>query len=83
MAVVSITGYKCERCAHEWVPRDRVQEPRVCPKCKSPYWNRPRKASKRREKRAFVPNARDRSRIDAEKLLSEGKTIDDIVAMLP
>ena len=45
MAKVPITvmGYRCERCTHEWVPRDIQQEPNVCPKCKSPYWNRPRK----------------------------------------
>ena len=34
----------CDRCGHEWVPRDSPEsEPRVCPKCKSPYWNKPRK----------------------------------------
>jgi DNA-directed RNA polymerase subunit RPC12/RpoP len=36
-------GYRCERCEHEWIPRDPENEPAVCPKCKSPYWNRPRK----------------------------------------
>lgn len=48
MAKVQLTvwGYRCERCAHEWVPRDWKQEPRVCPKCKNPYWNRPRKNAK-------------------------------------
>jgi predicted Zn-ribbon and HTH transcriptional regulator len=46
MAKVPITvmGYRCERCGHEWVPRGEVDiEPRVCPKCKSPYWDRARK----------------------------------------
>ena len=38
-------GYRCARCEHEWVPK--VQEPRVCPKCKSAYWNRPRKSTQR------------------------------------
>jgi predicted Zn-ribbon and HTH transcriptional regulator len=48
MAKVKLTvwGYRCERCEHEWVPRDTENEPRVCPKCKSPYWNRPRKQEK-------------------------------------
>lgn len=32
----------CSRCSHEWYPRTAVK-PRVCPKCKSPYWDRPRK----------------------------------------
>lgn len=45
MAKVQVTlwGWKCERCGHEWLPRQQdAPEPRVCPKCKSPYWNRPR-----------------------------------------
>jgi hypothetical protein len=25
------------------VPRNKKETPRVCPKCKSPYWDRPRK----------------------------------------
>lgn len=44
MAKVTLDGYRCERCDHEWVPRDKEQEPTVCPKCKSPYWNKPRKS---------------------------------------
>jgi hypothetical protein len=45
MARVPITlmGFQCERCAHQWVPR-ADEEPRVCPKCRSPWWNRPKKA---------------------------------------
>jgi len=45
MAKIQMTvwGFRCERCEHEWIPRDKDEEPRVCPKCKSPYWNRPRK----------------------------------------
>ncbi|MCD4740020.1 hypothetical protein K8R43_02370 [archaeon] len=42
MGKVKIWGYRCERCGHEWKPRNE-EEPRVCPKCKSPYWNRPKK----------------------------------------
>jgi predicted Zn-ribbon and HTH transcriptional regulator len=40
---IRLTGFRCERCGHEWVPKDIKQEPRVCPKCKSPYWNKPRR----------------------------------------
>ena len=50
MALVNIKqkGYKCNRCSHEWVPRKgTVGEPRVCPKCKSPYWNKPRKNARK------------------------------------
>lgn len=42
MPKVQLWGYRCERCGHEWLPRQEG-EPRVCPKCKSPYWDRPRK----------------------------------------
>lgn len=47
MAKVPITtmGCRCERCEHEWIPRRAARDPRVCPNCKSPYWNRPRKHS--------------------------------------
>jgi hypothetical protein len=41
---ITVMGYRCERCSYEWVPRDFHNEPKTCPKCKSPYWNRPRKA---------------------------------------
>ena len=36
-------GCRCERCNYEWLPRDLDVEPEACPKCKSAYWNRPRK----------------------------------------
>ena len=37
---VELTGYRC-RCGHEWLAR-KPERPRVCPKCKSPYWDQPR-----------------------------------------
>lgn len=37
-----ITVLKCSRCDGEWVPR-RPEVPRRCPKCGSPYWDRPRR----------------------------------------
>lgn len=42
---ITVMGYRCERCSHEWIPKDSEREPSVCPKCKSPYWNRPRKVT--------------------------------------
>jgi predicted Zn-ribbon and HTH transcriptional regulator len=38
---VQLWGWRCERCGHEWLPRSK-DTPRVCPKCKSPYWDKPR-----------------------------------------
>jgi len=43
MAKVFLRGYRCERCRHEWIPRNWENKPKVCPKCKSPYWDIPRK----------------------------------------
>jgi predicted Zn-ribbon and HTH transcriptional regulator len=36
---------KCYRCEYEWWPR-KTTKPRMCPKCKSAYWDRPRKEKK-------------------------------------
>ncbi|HEA46570.1 MAG TPA: type II toxin-antitoxin system death-on-curing family toxin [Candidatus Pacearchaeota archaeon] len=33
----------CLRCYHYW--KSNVPNPKYCPKCKSPYWNKPRKRS--------------------------------------
>jgi len=40
---VSVLGNKCYRCNHFWIPRNIDQRPAVCPKCKSPYWDKPKK----------------------------------------
>lgn len=42
MQKITMMGYRCERCEHEWVPKT-PKKPRVCPKCKSPYWDRKRR----------------------------------------
>jgi len=39
IGMVELTGCRC-RCGHEWLPRDKEEKPRVCPKCKSPNWDR-------------------------------------------
>ena len=36
---IKVPTLKCLRCGHEWIP-NRPVEPKVCPKCKSPYWNK-------------------------------------------
>jgi DNA-directed RNA polymerase subunit RPC12/RpoP len=62
MAKVKLWGYRCERCNHEWLPRDKDQEPRVCPKCKSPYWNRPRKGKVTEPDEGGPPPSDDKGR---------------------
>jgi predicted Zn-ribbon and HTH transcriptional regulator len=50
MAKVTLAGYECDRCGHQWVPRVKIDEdPTICPKCKSPYWNKPRRIDLARE----------------------------------
>lgn len=50
MARIKADAYKCERCGHVWLPRKATKIPKVCPKCKSPYWNEPRKQAKNSSK---------------------------------
>ena len=44
MAIMTISMKKCicERCKHEWITRS-IKKPTVCPKCKNPYWDIPKK----------------------------------------
>lgn len=36
---VLIRGHRCHRCKHAWRPRNLKELPRVCPNCKSVYWD--------------------------------------------
>ena len=44
---IEVNAFKCLRCHHKWIPRVKLSElegtlkdkPRICPKCKSPYWD--------------------------------------------
>lgn len=35
---------KCKRCSHAWVRRNLTRLPFVCPRCKSPYYLKERRA---------------------------------------
>lgn len=41
---IKLLKLKCKRCGHQWIPRKI--EVRICPKCKSPYWDRARRNEK-------------------------------------
>ena len=59
MARILIEGFLCERCGYRWVPRQNPdKEPKVCPKCKSVYWNKPRKLDWPVDKRAIQHDER-------------------------
>lgn len=32
---------ECKRCGYQWLPRNKSKKPKTCPKCKSPYWQKP------------------------------------------
>lgn len=55
MPKVMLAGFRCERCLHEWLPREDAREPRVCPKCKSPYWDKPRRSLTSKGYESLVP----------------------------
>jgi hypothetical protein len=41
---VKLKEYTCERCGHVWRQRvPRSDDPLTCAKCRSAYWNRPRR----------------------------------------
>ena len=42
MEEIILPKFSCLRCGHTWYPRREVY-PTVCPRCKSPYWDKERK----------------------------------------
>jgi len=42
-----VNAFECLRCGHKWIPRVELSQlegelkdkPRICPKCKSAYWD--------------------------------------------
>lgn len=45
LGMVQLQGCRC-RCGHEWLPREKGDKPRVCPKCKSANWDTPKRIIK-------------------------------------
>ncbi len=51
-----VNAFKCLRCEHEWIPRVELSQlegelkkkPRICPSCKSAYWDLERKEKKKK-----------------------------------
>ena len=46
---IEAEGYKCTRCEYKWVPKNIKRIPISCPKCKSPYWAKPKRKKKENE----------------------------------
>ena len=50
MPKTKVDAWECNRCGHIWVGRRGVardeyegEKPLLCPKCRTAYWNTPRK----------------------------------------
>ena len=58
---ITVLEFQCERCGYQWhTSTDRIPGTCANPKCRSPYWDRPRRVPKVREtrpKRVVVPGA--------------------------
>jgi DNA-directed RNA polymerase subunit RPC12/RpoP len=53
MGEIKLDGYLCDRCDHTWISRGIDTRPVVCPRCKSPYWDVPRKNGSKKTKKAL------------------------------
>src|ERR1039458_9135002 len=71
---ITIMGYRCERCDHEWIPNGE-REPTVCPKCKSAYWNRPKKATPMLTYEVFRDKVRETLQTSAPLTWTEIRTM--------
>jgi len=38
---ITVMGFRCAQCGHEWIPRSVNHEPKRCPGCDSIRWNLP------------------------------------------
>ena len=55
---IEVNAFKCLRCSHRWIPRVSMEElegqikekPRICPDCKSAYWDLEPKKKKNSKK---------------------------------
>jgi acyl-CoA synthetase (NDP forming) len=53
--IIGLIALQCLRCGHMWMPR-LSREPKVCPQCNSPYWNKTKwKGIKKKSETSDVP----------------------------
>ena len=41
--IIEILKLKCQKCGHEWAPRQA--DVRICPNCKTTYWDEKKHAT--------------------------------------
>ena len=47
MGKATIEAFKCDRCQYVWSPKQKEIKPLTCPKCRSPFWDTPRRRDKK------------------------------------
>ena len=43
MNTIKLPTLTCTRCGATWHPRTEGKPPKRCPKCRTPYWDTPRR----------------------------------------
>ena len=44
-ATITLPVWHCQRCEHTWIGRQQ-EKPQSCPKCRTVYWDKPRRQPK-------------------------------------
>lgn len=70
------TTRRCLRCGHEWSLRTGT-EPKTCPKCRSPYWNRQRRDEQMAQVIEMERAAEARRRDEMERLKRKHMLMDE------
>lgn len=39
---ITVMGFRCDRCGHEWIPAEPLATPAECPACHSDGWDQPK-----------------------------------------
>ncbi len=47
--IVKLTELHCNQCNNNWNPR--IKDVRMCPECKSPYWDAPKREKRKKKKK--------------------------------
>jgi hypothetical protein len=53
---IPIRRYRCLRCGHRWIPRESFV--RVCPGCRSPYWDVSKHSKKKNRAHVLIARLR-------------------------
>lgn len=77
MVKIRIKYLVCLRCNHKWIPR--TNDIRVCPKCRSHYWDKPRK----KDIRTFLEEAYKKEEITKKETKEKDIKVEEMIAKNP